>query len=417
MVVRQTGAQADVTRFGDQFLMPGRNGDSFAALPGTVMHALTGDGGLPIKGLEGRYDRVLILLLDGFGRRALERHADHPFLRRFAEEGAILPLTSQFPSTTAAHITTIHTGLPVAESGIYEWFMYEPALDRVICPLLFSYGDDRVREGLSEDGVDPAALFPFRTLHEELGDRGVPTAVFQDIAFTPSSFSNAVLRGAGRVTGCVTLAHAVVALDNELRRQPRLYAFLYQGGIDVIGHLFGPSSAEYAAEADARLTLFERLLMPRLGSLPGSTLLLLTTDHGHVDVDPEGTIHVNERWPELSEHLRTGADGRPLAPAGSSRDLFLHVIDDRLELVEARLAEMLAGRAEVHRSQDLFEAGLFGGPVGERLQDRVGNLVVLPYAGETVWWREGDRYTHRFRGHHGGLTEDELLTYVAALEI
>jgi hypothetical protein len=417
MVVRQTGARSDVTRFGEQFLMPGRNGASFAALPGTVVHALTGEGGPPIEGIEGRYDRVVILLLDGFGRRALERHADHPFLRRFADQGAILPLTSQFPSTTAAHITTIHTGLPVAETGIYEWFMYEPALDRIICPLLFSYGDNRVREGLRATGVDPSALFPFRTLHQEMGDHGVPTAVFQDAAFTPSSFSDAMLRGAGQVTGCVTLTHGVVALDNELQRQSRLYAFLYQGGIDVIGHMFGPSSPEYAAEVDARLTLLERLLMPRLRGLPGSTLLLLTSDHGHVDVDPDGTVYVNDRWPELPEHIRTGADGRPLAPAGSSRDLFLHVLDDRLELVESRLGELLAGRAEVHRTEDLIEAGVFGGPVGERLQERVGNLVVLPLAGETMWWRDGDRYTHSFRGHHGGLTEDELLTYVGALEI
>lgn len=417
MVVRQTGAMPDVTRFGDRFLMPGRNGASFAALPGTVMHALTGEGGPPIAGLEKRYDRVLIVLVDGFGRRALERHADHPFLRRFADDGRILPLTSQFPSTTAAHITTIHTGLPVTETGVYEWFMYEPVLDRVICPLLFSYGDDRVREGLLESGADPARIFPFRTLHEDLSDRGVRTAVFQDAAFTPSSFSNAMLRGAGHVTGCVTLAHAVVALDNELRRHDRIYAFLYQGGVDVIGHLFGPSSPEYAAEVDARLTLFERLLIPRLASLAGSTLLLLTSDHGHGDVDPEGTIYVNEGWPELAGHLRTGADGRPLAPAGSSRDLFLHVLDDRLGLVEERLGEMLAGRAEVHRTEALLDAGVFGGPAGERLRQRVGNLVVLPHAGETVWWRDGDRYTHRFRGHHGGLTEDELLTYVAALEI
>jgi hypothetical protein len=417
MVVRQTAGRPDVTRFGDRFLMPGRNGDSFAALPGTITHALTGEGGPPIDGLEGRYDRVVVLLLDGFGRLAMQRHADHPFLRRFADDGAILPLTSQFPSTTAAHITTIHTGLPVAQSGIYEWFMYEPSLDRVICPLLFSYGDDRVREGLRERGVDAAALFPFRTLHEQLGVRGIPTAVFQDAAFTPSSFSDAVLRGAGRVTGCVTLAHAVVALEDELRRRPQLYAFLYQGGIDVIGHLFGPSSAEYAAEADARLTLLERLLMPRLAELTGSTLLLMTTDHGHVDVDPDATIYVNEVWPELAGHLLTGADGRPLAPAGSSRDLFLHVAGDRLDLVRSRLGELLEGRAEVHRTDELVQAGLFGGPVGQRFRDRVGNLVVLPYAGETVWWRDGDRYTHRFCGHHGGLTEDELLTYVAALEI
>ena len=33
------------------------------------------------------------------------------------------------PSTTTAHLTTLYTGLPVEQHGLYEWHVYEPSLD------------------------------------------------------------------------------------------------------------------------------------------------------------------------------------------------------------------------------------------------------------------------------------------------
>ncbi len=37
-----------------------------------------------------------------------------------------------------------------------------------------------------------------------------------------------------------------------------------------------------------------------------------------------------------------------------------------------------------------------------------GDLVILPYRGESVWWYEKDKFEQKFRGHHGGLTKQEL---------
>jgi hypothetical protein len=34
-----------------------------------------------------------------------------------------------------------------------------------------------------------------------------------------------------------------------------------------------------------------------------------------------------------------------------------------------------------------------------------------------VWWHERHRFDMRFRGHHGGLSEDEAQTQVAALVV
>jgi hypothetical protein len=67
------------------------------------------------------------------------------------------------------------------------------------------------------------------------------------------------------------------------------------------------------------------------------------------------------------------------------------------------------------RSDALIAEGLFGPEVSPRLRERVGEVAVLPVAGEEVWWLEPGRFEQRLRGHHGGLATAEALTYLAVL--
>ena len=144
--------------------------------------------------------------------------------------------------------------------------------------------------------------------------------------------------------------------------------------------------------------------------------MLLAADHGQVDVDPATTVYVNEAWPEIVDLLARDGRGRPLAPAGSARDLFLHCRPEAIDELVDGLERLLGERATVHRVADIVAAGWLG-TVGERLRARLADVCVLPAPGETVWWRERHRFDMRFRGHHGGLSEDEARTQVAALVV
>ena len=79
---------------------------------------------------------------------------------------------------------------------------------------------------------------------------------------------------------------------------------------------------------------------------PGA-LVLLFADHGQLPTDPERCVYVNERCPQLVPLLRRGADGRPLAPAGSARDLFLHVREGALDEAVGLLEELFGDDAWV----------------------------------------------------------------------
>jgi len=140
--------------------------------------------------------RVAVLLLDAFGRRFLERHAEHPFLRRLA----VTELTTQFPSSTTAHVTTMHTGRSVGEHGLYDWNVYEPALDAIVTPLRFSFAGDGEPGTLAAAGLAPEALLDGDTLYRRLAAAGIGSTVLQPAASHPrrTTQSPRRARGCGR---------------------------------------------------------------------------------------------------------------------------------------------------------------------------------------------------------------------------
>lgn len=420
MLNPESVAAVEASRFGEHFVRPVYDGYGFACLPGTVERALTGVGGpaLPpaaLGGLEARHERVVLVLVDALGWRFFgPRAASDPFLRRFMAGGVVSRLTTMFPSTTSAHVTALHTGRPPAASGVYEWFFHEPSLGRVIAPLLYSFAGDKERETLAEAGVDPAFLVASDTLYQRLAARGVRASVYQSAVYAGSSYTRVACAGAELVP-FRTLAEAIVTLGLRLaaERGPA-YHVLYVDTLDTVCHLHGPESPHVAAEIEMVLATLERVLVPAIQAAGQPTLLLLTADHGQIAIDPGRAHMLNQTIPGLVDATPRGADGLPIAPSGSSRDLFLYVNDGERETMAAAIAASLAGRAEVHYGPDLVAAGLFGPDPSARFLARLGDLVVLPYAGETVWWADR-RFPVRFKGSHGGLTPEEAHTQVAAL--
>jgi hypothetical protein len=299
---------------------------------------------------------------------------------------------------------------------VYEWYYYEPLLDRMIAPLLFSFAGDAERDTLKSTGVAAQALYPAQTIYQELQPHGVDSVVVQHYSYAYSPYSKVVTNGA-RMVSYRTLPEALVNLGQLLERQKRkAYYFLYVDTIDTICHRYGPDSPQAAAEIEAFLAIMELIFHPKRAGKQPRTLFLLTADHGQIAIDPATTIYVNQRFPEMLPFLATNRAGQPLAPAGSSRDMFLHIKDAYLDQAQAFLQQALAGRAEIYRVQHLIEHGFFGTTQpSAAFLSRVGNLVILPYGHETVWWYQAGRFEQKFYGSHGGLSRDEMETLLLAL--
>ena len=408
------------SRFGEHFTKPLYEGYAFAQLPQTIRSLLTDDHrrGIPFgprEDLYDKYDTVILFFIDAFGWRFVDKYMDHPFLQRFARDGLVSKISSQFPSTTSAHVTTIHSGLPVGQSGIYEWYYYEPALDAVIAPLLYSFAGDKDRNTLVKTGINPLQLFPSDTVYFDLGNHGVKSFVIQDHNYVHSPYTQVVTNGATLVP-YRSLPEAIILLDELIKRQTaRSYYFLYYDKIDSVCHEHGPNSRQLDAEIQVFLATMEMLVQPMLSQTHDRTLFLMTADHAHVEIDPATTVYLNELLPELLPLIRRNHRGELIVPAGSSRDMFVHVREGCLEEASKMLKSLLDGRAEIYQTNDLIEDGFFGSVTpSAAFLSRIGDLVILPYAHESVWWYEEDRFEQKFYGSHGGLTPSEMETVLLA---
>jgi hypothetical protein len=124
-----------------------------------------------------------------------------------------------------------------------------------------------------------------------------------------------------------------------------------------------------------------------------------------VGVDPKTTHFINKELKEIGSMLKVGARGNLLAPAGSCRDMFLHVKPECLQDALGMLQSHLRGVADCHLTSDLIDQGFFGQKkVSKRFIDRIADIVILPYAHESVWWYERGKFEQNFyaarRGTH-----------------
>jgi Type I phosphodiesterase / nucleotide pyrophosphatase len=335
-------------------------------------------------------ERVALVLLDAFGMKFLERHDDHPLVQLLD----VTPLETQTPSTTTANIPTLHFGIPVTEHGLYEWNLYEPSLDDVIVPFLFARAGDPPG-ALLKEAFDVQRLSPGPSLYRRLAQHEIRSATYGPDRIAGSPFGTIALDGSSThpfpdlATGARELAAAMRDPDGPH------YATLYWDVIDATGHLSGPSSAEFDASIRDALGALEPLT--RLEDVT----VLFTADHGQVDVAPDRVDYLDELWPELSSYLTQPK------PAGSARDVFLHVREPATVIAE--LSARLPEGSEVRAASALFET------VGERLAARLADVVVLPAEGREAWLRSSAGVEQHFRGHHGGLHPDETRTYLAEL--
>lgn len=413
-----------------EFVMPNYDGLSIANIPATVAAMLgvnlpKGDawrsppsGAPPLaedlwSDLAPGVRRVVLVVLDAVGylafQAALAEDEDLAF-NRLIEAGRLVPLTSVFPSTTTAALSSVWTGRTPAEHGLLGYELYLREYGTVANMIYFSPPRAKVLGVLLDWGLEPEKFLPVPGLAEVLAQHGVTTRALIHDAFVKSPLSRIHFRGASEVHGFITSADMWVGLRHMLTqyRDERLFLAAYWGSVDAIAHLRGPASEAWAAEMRNLAYSLEREFLGLLTPADRQgTLLLITADHGQVHAPPQQATLLSQH-----PHLR---DALLLPPTGESRAAYLYPRQGCTGDVRRYLEKHLGQRFVVLESAVALEAGLFGaGPPADRTPDRIGDLIALA-RGSNLWhWSEKEI---KICGRHGGLTAGEMLVPFLAVRL
>jgi Type I phosphodiesterase / nucleotide pyrophosphatase len=331
--------------------------------------------------------RAVVVLADGLGVSALRARVGHArTLASKLESRAVI--ASGFPTTTAAALATLATGVLPGEHGLVGYTVLDQANDRVVNQL--TGWDER---------LDPATWQRATTLFESATASGVEAVAVGHPRYATSGFTQAVLRGA-EYRGGASIDDRFEIAGDWLREstEPGLL-YLYVPELDVAAHAVGWQSSQWIEQLE-NLDFGMRELSSRLGATHGA---ILTADHGVLDVPSRSHVFVDSE-PSLVAGVRF--------VAGDPRCVQLHVDQDMTHVQRHRLVETWrtaeADRAWVASREQAIATGWFGA-VADDVAPRMGDIFIVARKAIAYYdGRSASQHARAMVGQHGALSDDEV---------
>jgi hypothetical protein len=352
-------------------VLPDYRGASLVnVVPALLEHPAVGEGWMPDAAL--RSSGVVLLVLDGLGWHQLMRR---PELAPMMMSMDRCQLTTVAPSTTAAALTSITTGVPPGEHGMVG---YRINVDgEVLNALRWRTAAGDARETIPPRDIQVGSVFR---------ERKPP--VVNKAEFLGSGFTSAHLdpvRFVGYRT-TATLVHEI----HRLVRAGEDFVYAYYDGIDKVAHEYGLGE-HYGAE----LAYVDRLVGDIAERLPAGTALVVTADHGLVHCDRE----LLEIHPDVVDLTAVHS--------GEARFRWLHARPGRARALHEATVEHHGGEGWVWSRDEVIDGGLLGPCVTAEAAHRLGDVALLA-RGTAAYADPGESGSNFLIGRHGSLTREEM---------
>ena len=326
-------------------------------------------------------NQIVLLVLDGLGWLQLQARLElAPTLASFSG-GAI---ASVVPSTTSAALTSITVGASPGAHGVVGYRVH--------------VGDGDVLNVLrwqtnAGDATDRIAPGDFQS---RVAFGGIDVPVVTKAEFDHGGFTRALL-GASPIVGYRAPSTIAVEVHRLLREDARL-VYAYYDGVDKIAHAHG-----FGAHYDAELVTADRLVADIAAALPAGAALLVTADHGQVEV--------GDRLIELDRDLLDGV----AFMSGEGRFRWLHAHPGREpEVLDRAQRYAASGDAWVRTRDEAIGEGWFG-PAGPIATARMGDVVLAACA--PVAFSDPAEAGFHLICRHGSLTAEEMLVPFLAVRV
>lgn len=316
--------------------------------------------------------QAVLLVLDGLGWDQLQarRHVA-PTIAGLAGG----PITTVAPTTTATALSSITTGLTPGEHGLIG---YRIVLAGEVVNLL----------QWAADGQSRRRSLPPRDVQRYPAFLGRQVPVVSPHELCNSAFTEGHL-GGSRPVGYRATSSLAIEVRRELEAGER-FVYAYYGGVDKIAHERG-----FGDFYDAELRDADRLVGDLLEVLPEGAVLLVTADHGQVEVG--------------SNIITPSTDllGLVSSQSGEGRFRWLHAHRGAADELLAAADAEFGSTAWVRSRQQIIDDGWFGPTVSPPIAQRLGDVALV--AREPVSYHDPlDGGPFELVCRHGSMTAAEM---------
>ena len=338
-----------------------------------------------IDAVLGNHQKVAVILFDGMGHNIVRKHLtpDH-----FIREHYLHTIYSTFPPTTTAATTAFLTGLYPIETGWLSWAQYFEKYQRNI--ILFKNTDYNTEEKVEPDGIAFDYL-PITNILQIIKENNKDVNAF------------AVQRYPINPQGPKTLKDFEKAINKALKSNDKCFAYLYFDSPDYEMHAYGIDSFKIR-----RLVRKINRLVKRVVEANKDTLFFTFADHGHINVKFLDICEHNDLYSLIS---------KPISFEKRTANFF--VKEGKLEEFKELFNRYYGEYFRLMSKEEVLENELFGeGNINPKSLEFIGDFIAASTSPYCLYAsKETKEGKVTFKGHHAGMTEDEMLIDISVYNV
>ena len=331
------------------------------------------------------YRNVVFLILDGLGEHILNKISPNGYLRG----KQIDCVTSVYPSTTTAALTTYYSGKPPYETAWIAWSQYFKEYGRALD--MFSHNESYMREPLKKPLIDVfKTVVNYESIFYQIENASKDVKAYE---IEPEYAE----RRAKRSMNSDNLDEIIMNIQDLCNNPDRKFILAYCDNPDGLLHKYGVESNE----VKEFLIDAENKIKEMCNKFDDDTILIISADHGHKDIEKAYTLL---DYPEIQECLI-------IPPSLESRVLTFWVKEDMKESFEERFNKIFKNEFWLMTKDEFLNKYHFLG-YGDKhykIDDFIGNYVALSISGSIIrletFLAEGKPVK---KSTHCGLTKEEM---------
>ena len=352
---------------------------------------------LPSQDLS-KYKNIVNIVIDGLGYNYLMGKR-----KNFLKDHVTARITSVFPSTTSACITSFATGFAPKEHGVTGWFVRIRHGKHDIPSTILLFSDRRNEELLTKKGINPEDLFIDFRLSKKIKN---PKVILPD-SIKDSAYTSFLLEGSEKI-GYKGLEDFYIKLAETVKSETgkKNYIYGYLPDLDAVYHKVGSRSSDlnklFSSIAKNTAKFSENIR----GT---NSLVIITADHGLLDGDSLKRLNMN-KISSINKMLEFPLCGEPRAAYCYVKDEFKKVFK---EIVEKELGYAV----KVFTREQMISGGYFGlFEANTNLQSRVGDFILMCRDNYVIKDFLSNEKTKYHAADHGGLSSDEMFVPLIVFE-